>query len=44
MNPSVNEWTVVAVGQWNPYIFTPEWITQHVAHAEQLETSLNVFA
>lgn len=42
MNPTVTEWTVVAVGQWNPAIFSPEWVGTNVAHVDQLETELAV--
>lgn len=26
---------VVLVGKWNPFVFSPEWVRQHLAHPDQ---------
>jgi hypothetical protein len=30
MQPELSEWTIVLLGQWNPYIFQPAWLAQNV--------------
>jgi hypothetical protein len=40
-----NSFSIVVVGRWNPYILTPQWITQHLfdnAPPVQIEFSLNL--
>lgn len=30
MNVSLNGWSLVILGAWNPRIFTPEWLIRHI--------------
>lgn len=29
-----DEWAIVAVGSWNPRVFQPEWVTEHLSALE----------
>lgn len=42
MVPNLSEWTVVMVGQWNPAIFSPDWVAHNLLHIENVEAQLAV--
>ncbi|MEX5219606.1 MAG: hypothetical protein NW701_17385 [Nitrospira sp.] len=42
MVPNLSEWTIVTVGQWNPHIFSPQWIGNQLFHVQTVETELAV--
>lgn len=42
MVPNLSDWTVVMVGQWNPAIFTPDWVAHNLLHVENVEAQLAV--
>lgn len=40
--PNLGEWTVVLVGQWNPAIFSPDWVANTLLHVAEIETQIGV--
>jgi hypothetical protein len=36
MIPSVDGWSVIVAGQWNPAIFSPEWIIGRLTQAQEV--------
>ncbi|MBS0165521.1 MAG: hypothetical protein JSR29_05550 [Nitrospira sp.] len=38
MNPDLNEWNLVVVGQWNPHIFSPQWMCNTLLNVPQVES------
>lgn len=42
MVPNLIEWTIVTVGQWNPHIFSPQWVGNNLFHVPTVETELAV--
>lgn len=42
MRPSLNDWTIVVVGQWNPHIFTPPWLGRELLHVENVHAEFTV--
>lgn len=40
IRPNLSEWTVVVVGQWNPAVFSPEWVASHLLQVNPIETHL----
>lgn len=42
MVPNLSEWTVVMVGQWNPAIFSPDWVAHNLLHIDNVEAQLAV--
>ncbi len=42
MVPNLNDWTIVMVGQWNPAIFSPDWVAQNLLHVENVDAQLAV--
>jgi hypothetical protein len=41
IRPNPSEWTVVVVGNWNPAIFSPNWVAQHLLNVTVIETQLS---
>ncbi len=40
MQSKPSSWTIVLAGVWNRAIFAPEWVAQHLFHAEEVEIML----
>lgn len=40
MTPSVDGWTVVLVGQWNPAVFNPEWVGRNLNEGRPVTAEL----
>lgn len=42
MRAILNEWTIVAVGQWNPYIFSPSWMCHKLLNVEEVQSEFAI--
>jgi len=42
MVPNLTDWTIVMVGQWNPAIFSPDWVARNLVHEDSIETQIAV--
>lgn len=40
IRPNLPEWTIVVVGQWNPAIFSPDWVARELLRVTVIETQL----
>lgn len=40
LNPQPDKWTIVLVGQWNPRIFSPEWVGRNLLDGESVVVEL----
>lgn len=42
MQAILSDWTIVLLGQWNPSIFSPTWLSEHVFNHQAVEMNLLV--
>jgi hypothetical protein len=42
MQPILDKWTIVVVGQWNVHVFNPAWVSQNLFGSEELGIEINL--